>query len=78
MPNPDPDPNPGPHLHPNPQVKAVLDALPVSLKLLPVPTYVILINNAGTLGVGGSSIATCRYVGGCRLRCMHGVAAWGT
>ena len=31
-------PNPNPNFN---QVKAVLDALPSSLKLLPVPTYVI-------------------------------------
>ena len=79
MPNPNPDPNPGPHLYPNPnpQVKAVLDALPISLKLLPVPTYVILIDNAGTVGVGGSSIAPCRYVRGCRRGLPPEAHAWG-
>ena len=39
------------------KVKAVLDALPASLKLLPVPTYVILISTL-TVGVGSGSIAT--------------------
>lgn len=40
------------------KVKAVLDALPSSLKLLTVPTYVILISQDGSTGVGSTAIAT--------------------